>query len=77
MKVTLDRFETDHAVLELPDGSSLSVPRTELPTDAKEGDVLELVFTKNPAATTHQRTQARDIINEILNDTAHPPATNT
>ena len=38
---TLDRFEdAGLAVLETDTGDSLIVPRTELPADVREGDVL-------------------------------------
>lgn len=38
---TIDRFEGDQAVL-LVDGREKVVPRSTLPLDAREGDVLDL-----------------------------------
>jgi hypothetical protein len=38
MRITIDRFEGDFAVIELPDKSTLNVPRVLFP-DAAEGDV--------------------------------------
>jgi len=41
MKVTIDRFEGEYAVLELPDKSFVNVPR-KLVSGAKESDVIEI-----------------------------------
>ncbi len=47
MPYILDRFEdNDLAVLETDDGTLLDVPRTQVPPEAKEGDVL-LALTEN------------------------------
>lgn len=41
MPLTIDRFEdNDLAVLESDTGASVVVPRTHIPPEAKEGDVL-------------------------------------
>jgi len=41
MPFTIDRFEdNDLAVLETDDGVSVNVPRSHIPPEAKEGDVL-------------------------------------
>lgn len=37
--IILDRFEAEFAVLETDDGME-NVPRTQIPTQAKEGDIL-------------------------------------
>ncbi|QSX07113.1 DUF3006 domain-containing protein [Sedimentibacter sp. zth1] len=45
MKYILDRFEGHYAVLELEDGKDKLVLTSELPSRAKEGDIIE--FTNN------------------------------
>jgi hypothetical protein len=40
MKVTIDRFEGAYAVCEKPDRTMINIPKEELPTGAKEGDIL-------------------------------------
>ena len=40
MLYSLDRFEGDWAVLVDEDGESRDVPRTQLPPEAEEGDML-------------------------------------
>ena len=40
MTWTIDRFEGDVVVCELPDGSFAGLPRSLLPKEVREGDVL-------------------------------------
>ncbi|MCC8014048.1 MAG: DUF3006 domain-containing protein [Eubacterium sp.] len=42
MKVIIDRFENDFAVVELEDLTTVNVPRAIIPADAKEGSVLSI-----------------------------------
>ncbi|MDD4189182.1 MAG: DUF3006 domain-containing protein [Eubacteriales bacterium] len=42
MRVIIDRFEGEHAVVEICCGGTADMPRVILPEDAKEGDVLEI-----------------------------------
>jgi hypothetical protein len=41
MKVIVDRFEGDYAVVELPDQTMADLPKRLIP-GAKEGDVIEI-----------------------------------
>ncbi|HYH02434.1 MAG TPA: DUF3006 domain-containing protein [Bacillota bacterium] len=45
MKVVIDRFEAEYAVVEMPDGTTAVLSRTLLP-QAKEGDVVEVVVSQ-------------------------------
>lgn len=38
--LTIDRFESHMAVCEAQDGTIISIPRSELPTECKEGDQI-------------------------------------
>lgn len=40
MKVIIDRFEGNYAVVELPDMSTVDMPIELVPKEAEEGDVL-------------------------------------
>lgn len=42
MKVIIDRFEGNYAVVELEDKSTVDMPSVLLPKEAKEGDVIEI-----------------------------------
>ena len=46
MKVIIDRFEGEFAVVELAIGKTINVPK-ELFTNAKEGDVFRIEFDKS------------------------------
>jgi hypothetical protein len=58
-RATIDRFEGDHAVL-LVEGKERVVPRSTLPFDAREGDVLDLATGRvDVAETERQRDELR------------------
>jgi hypothetical protein len=42
MKVIIDRFEGDFAVVELENRSTINMPKQLIPEGAKEGDVLNI-----------------------------------
>ena len=50
----IDRFEGDFAVVE-SDMGMMNIPRSELPTDAKEGDVLRISIDADGTKSRKQR----------------------
>lgn len=60
MQVIIDRFEGDYAVVELPDGTFVDMPRILL-EDANEQDVLDIIVN------TEQTTMRKNRINELVN----------
>lgn len=42
MKVTIDRFEGDFAVVEYETGKTANMPKVLLDSTAKEGDIIEI-----------------------------------
>ena len=42
MKVVIDRFEGEIAVLEKNERTTFSIPRSHLPQESREGDVLDI-----------------------------------
>jgi len=42
MNVTIDRFEGNFALVELEDKTLANMPKTRLPQDAKEGDIISI-----------------------------------
>ncbi|MFA7286284.1 MAG: DUF3006 domain-containing protein [Patescibacteria group bacterium] len=67
MEATIDRFEGDDAILRTSDGQEIYWPSAELPDEAAEGSVLQLVVAVDGAATDDRRDQTRELLNEILN----------
>jgi hypothetical protein len=67
INLTIDRFENEQAVLKFDSGETLVWPKTKLPENLKEGDVLHLAINKNGEETASKHSQAKEILNELLN----------
>jgi len=65
IKVVIDRIEEDMAILKIND-VTINFPISQLPEDVKEGDVLNLIVSKDGEQTDNSKNQAKDILNEIL-----------
>lgn len=46
MKIIIDRFEGNFAIVELDDKRIIDMPRELVPGEAKEGDVLEIEISQ-------------------------------
>lgn len=66
MRLTVDRFEGDRAVLRTNAGQELVVPRGEIPANVHESDVLTISFGTDAEATDARAQRAKDVLNEIL-----------
>lgn len=55
MKVTIDRFEGDFAVVELENREMADLSKVLVPTDAKEGDILEIRVDHDETAKRKKR----------------------
>lgn len=47
MKIIIDRFEGNFAVVELPNKKMINMPKTLVPEKAKEGDVLSIEINRD------------------------------
>lgn len=61
----IDRFEGSWAVLEAPDGTIFNFPRSFLPAEAKEGDVLVFDIAIDREATEKRKKEVRDLLNDL------------
>lgn len=68
MKVIIDRFENNKAVIKFKDGESFLFPIKYLKEGVTEGDTLDLSFSKDKLETSKQENLAKDILNEILSE---------
>lgn len=66
MKITIDRFEGDFAVVELPDGKFADVPRVALPKEARESDIISINVDHD--ATEKRRKEIRELENNLFKD---------
>ena len=63
---TIDRFEGEVAVLLVePDGTPVNVPRTELPEEARQGDVLRLEGSVDREETERRRAEVEERIERL------------
>ena len=67
IKLTIDRFEADQAVLISSDGVAIIWPKNKLPAGAREGLALNFEIMADQGREKKDRQTAKDIINEIIN----------
>lgn len=65
MKVIIDRFEGDYAVVELDVGKCVNIPKILIP-DAKEGDVIKIIIDRE--TTEERKKQIQELVNNVFND---------
>ncbi|CAK7045978.1 DUF3006 domain-containing protein [Tissierella carlieri] len=57
MKITIDRFEEEFAIVELENGEIIEIPKVILPIEAKEGDVVSITVEKTETEERKKRIQ--------------------
>jgi hypothetical protein len=65
MKVIIDRFEGEYAIVELPDQTFIDVPRV-LFGNAKEGDVINIII--DSGETNIRKKRVDDLFKSLLSD---------
>ncbi len=55
MKVTIDRFEGDYAVVELENREMADLPKVLVPKEASEGDIIEITINRDETKKRKQR----------------------
>lgn len=63
MKVIVDRFEGDYAVVEIAIGKCVNIPRVLVP-DAKEGDIIKIEIEKKE--TEERKKYVKDLMNNVF-----------
>lgn len=51
MRIIVDRFENNIAVVELPNGTMINCPKELIPDSAKEGSIISIMIDNNATAT--------------------------
>ena len=71
-RVTLDRVEEGLAILLVREDESvrLTLPRSLLPSGAREGDILEVAIRRDTAATEEARQRVAERIERLRKRTA-------
>ena len=65
MKVIIDRFEGDYAVVEIDKGNFVNLPK-ELVPNAKEGDVI--IIRVDHEETNKRKEHVKDLMNQLFED---------
>ena len=65
MKVIIDRFEGDYAVVELEVGKCVNIPKILIP-DAKEGDVIKIIIDRE--TTEERKKQIQELVNNVFDE---------
>ena len=66
MRIIIDRFEGELAVVELPNGNMINCPKAILPDDVKEGDIISIVVDEK--ATEEKKESLTDRMNRLFKD---------
>lgn len=66
MKLIIDRFEGDFAVIELPNKQMIDCPKVLLPDNAKEGNILNI--TVDETATEEKLKKNTERMNRLFKD---------
>lgn len=66
MKLIIDRFEGDLAIVELPDGRMIDCPKELLPDNTKEGSILSIIVDED--ATKEKLQKNTDRMNRLFKD---------
>ena len=63
--LVIDRFEGDMAVIEY-NGKTFDLPRSLLPREAEEGDVLKLSITVDKEETAKRKKKIENLVDELF-----------
>lgn len=66
IKLTIDRFEKNFAVLKAEDGQNINWPKNKLQDGVREGNVLTFLIISQQEKTDDQKKLAKNVLNEIL-----------
>ena len=67
IKIIVDRFEEDKAILKTEDNQTIIWPKNKLPHNIKEGGFLFFDIQENKNQEEQNKKLAKTILNEILN----------
>ena len=66
MRIIVDRFEGNIAVVELEDGNIIDCPKALLPPNAKEGSIINITVDEN--ATEEKLQKLTNRMNSLFKD---------
>lgn len=66
MQIIIDRFEGDFAVVELENGQMIDCPKALIPSNAKEGSILNIIVDEK--ATNDKLQKISERMNKLFKD---------
>lgn len=66
MRIIVDRFEGNIAVIELENGQMIDCPKALLPANAKEGSIINITVDEN--ATNAKLKEVTERMNKLFKD---------
>ena len=66
MKYTIDRFESNIAVVELKNKKIIDIPKEAIPQEAKEGDIINVQVDKTE--TAKQKKHIKKLMKDVWAD---------
>ena len=63
MRIVIDRIESDMAIVEKEDGSLVQMPKSLIPPEAKEGDIL--LITVDDEAGINRKQEIVSLMEEV------------
>ena len=67
LSLTIDRIESENAVLKTEEGETIIWPIKYLPAEAHDGFILEFEIQPRKVASEMKRREAKELLNELLN----------
>lgn len=62
----IDRFEGQWVIVEAENRTTFNLPRSVLPVDIKEGDVINIHVSLDPVATRQRSKKAKSILDNFF-----------
>jgi Protein of unknown function (DUF3006) len=64
----VDRFEGNWTVVEGPGRATFNLPRDVLPSEIKEGDVIEITVAVDKEKTVERKQKAKSLLNDFFSE---------
>ncbi|HBV86168.1 DUF3006 domain-containing protein [Desulfosporosinus sp.] len=64
----IDRFENEWAIVETQNRTNFNLPRSVLPADLKEGDVIDIQVSINTEATKQRSKKVKSLLDNFFDE---------
>lgn len=64
----IDRFEGDWAIIETENRTLFNLPRSVMPTELKEGDVIKIMVSIDPQSTIQRSKSSKSLLDNFFDE---------